>query len=93
MTRKQLKEKLKVVESREISCFPVSMEDGAVVRVEFYPVDNLPGYSHRVVVNGQFTQKWARDLGAPNQTRALQILYMKKIMENPVFTPDSEGGF
>ena len=52
-----LRSSLKVARIREIKCYQFFSEDGTVERLDFIPVDNAPGFSHRVAYNGKLTRK------------------------------------
>jgi hypothetical protein len=70
---------------KEIPCFQFTtiidesvpgLKDGitTVERLDFIPVDNCPGFSHRVAYNGRLTPKYLGSDFRLNQRTALDML-------------------
>ena len=53
MTRKNMG----IARIEEVKCYRFFAEDGTVERLDFIPVDNAPGFTHRVAYNGKLTRK------------------------------------
>ena len=71
--------KLNVTKIEEIKCFRFTNSDGTVERLDFIPVNGVPGFSHRVAYNGTLTQKY---LGADFticQRNALDMLDLIRV--------------
>jgi hypothetical protein len=59
---------------QEIKCYRFFGADGSIERLDFIPVDNAPGFSHRVAYNGKLTRKYLGSGFTMCQRNALDML-------------------
>ena len=65
----------------EIKCYRFTNADGTVERLDFIPVNNTPGFSHRVAYNGELTKKWLGTNWTICQRNALDMLDIVRNLE------------
>lgn len=58
----------------EIKCYRFFGNDGSIRRLDFIPIDNLPGFTYRVAYNGKLTRKYFGSDFVLNQRTALDML-------------------
>lgn len=68
------KTKLGVVRVDRIHRFRFYKQDGSAVLLDFIPVDNMPGFSHRVALDGRLTAKYLGAGFTVSEKNALDML-------------------
>jgi hypothetical protein len=72
--RATLTEKMKIERIEEIKCYRFFSEGGVIERLDFIPVENVLGFSHRVAYNGKLTKKFLGADFSICQRNALDML-------------------
>ncbi len=68
------KTQLRVTKIQFIPCYRFFSKQYGWERLDFIPVDNVPGFSHRVAYNGNLTKKYFSSDFKINQKNALDML-------------------
>ena len=83
MSAKSKAKKLNIEWIEEIKCYRFFGPDGTIERLDFIPVENVPGFSHRIAYNGKLTRKYFGAEFKINQGSALDILDMIRSLGTP----------
>lgn len=76
MKRKALWVKLGIKRALSIPCWQFRMDGDTFYRIDFVPWDTMPGFTHRVALDGVLTKKYLSADFAPSETAALDMLDM-----------------
>jgi hypothetical protein len=60
---------MKIQRSRVVR-FNVTHDDGSHGTIDFIPVDNVPGWTHRIAIDGTLTKSWLSESHKPNAETA-----------------------